>query len=179
MSLWTVLDMLRNDPHAFPQVEVKYDPDSPITAVIIHLRPHLDLLFSGRHQRLHTICLKKLQDPHPPVTLRYKDITLSSPKSILRRVDVSRAFGPTYAGEDLRYPGVWFSFEEDGRGEPMKPPSSHPEEKMQEVKRVLVSQKEHDTQEDALGEVAYCPIMDGDIFMAVVKVSIHLASRHI
>jgi hypothetical protein len=171
MSLWTALDMLRNDPHSFPQVDVKYDPDSPTTPVILHLRPHLDLLFSGKHQRLHTICLKKLQDPHPPVTLRYKNITLSSPKEILRRVGVSRAFGPTYAGDDLRYPGVWFSFEEDGRGEPMKPTPLHPEEKMQEVKRIIVSQNSaSDEPDDALSEVRICEIMYGDIENAIVKV---------
>ncbi|GJE84192.1 UPF0183-domain-containing protein [Phanerochaete sordida] len=170
MSLWTVLDMLRNDPHSFPQVDVKYDPDSPISPVILHLRPHLDLLFSGKHQRLHTICLKKLQDPHPPVTLRYKNMILSSPKDILRRVGVSRAFGPTYAGDDLRYPGVWFSFEEDGRADTLRPSSPQHEEKTQEVKRVIVSQKNaSEDADDVLSEVRVCDAMHGDIESAIVK----------
>lgn len=177
MSLWTVLDFLRNDPHSFPQVDVKYDPDSPTTPVILHLRPHLDLLFSGKHQRLHTICLKKLQDPHPPVTLRYKNLVLSSPQEVLRRVGVSRAFGPTYPGDDLRYPGVWFSFEEDSRGETLKPTPSHSEEKMQEVKRVIVSQKSgSEEQDDVLSEVRLCEAMRGDVESAIVKVGVLPAS---
>jgi hypothetical protein len=167
--------MLRRMQHIFPQVDVKYDPDaSSTTPIILYLRPHIDLLFSGKHQRLRTICIRKLRDTSPPVTLRYKDAVLSSPEEVLRRVGVSRTFGPTYttyAGEDLHYPGVWFSFEEDGLVEGRAGTQS--EDRMQEVKRVLVSQKEHDTQEgDALGEVTYCPIMDGDISSAVVKVSI-------
>ncbi|THV08445.1 UPF0183-domain-containing protein [Dendrothele bispora CBS 962.96] len=169
-SLWTILDMLRRMQHVFPQVDIKYDPDSSsITPIILHLRPHIDLLFSGKHQRLRTICVRKLRDTSPPVTLRYKDTVLSSPEEVLRRVGVSRTFGPTYAGDDLRYPGIWFSFEEDGLGEGRTGTQS--EDRMQEVKRVLVSQKELNTQEgDALGEVVYCPIMDGDISLAVVKV---------
>lgn len=171
MSLWTVLDILRNDPHSFPQADVKYDPDSPTTPVILHLRPHLDLLFSGSHQRLHSICLKKLQDPHPPVTLRYKNITLSSPQDILRRVGVSRAFGPTYPGDDLRYPGVWFSFEDDGRTETLRSTSPHPEDKMQEVRRVIVSQKSAvEGSDDVLSEVRVCEAMHGDVESAIVKV---------
>lgn len=171
MSLWTVLDMLRTDSHSFPQVDVKYDPDSAITPVILHLRPHLDLLFSGQQQRLHTICLKKLQDPYPPVTLSYKNEILSSPKEVLRRVGVSRSFGPTYPGDDLRYPGAWFSFDEDGRGESLKSPSPHPEDKMQEVKRVIVSQTNvDDVPEDVLSEVRECDVMHGDIEQAIIKV---------
>lgn len=165
------MDMLRSDSHAFPQVDVKYDPDSATTPVILHLRPHLDLLFSGQQQRLHTICLKKLQDPHPPVILSYKGESLSSPQQVLRRVGVSRAFGPTYPGDDLRYPGAWFSFEEDGRGESLKSPSPRPEDKMQEVKRVIVSQtSQDDVLEDVLSEVRECDPMQGDISEAIIQV---------
>ncbi|RDB22462.1 hypothetical protein Hypma_010078 [Hypsizygus marmoreus] len=169
-SLWTVLDMLRSLQHSFPQVDIKYDPDaSSTTPIILHLRPHLDLLFSGKHQRLHTICLRKLRDPNPPVTLRYKDTVLSSTEDALTRVAVRRTFGPTYPGDDLRYPGLWFSFEEDGMGEGMKGVFS--EDRMQEVKRVLISQKGNDGKgQDALEEVAEVPVMAGDIKQAVVKV---------
>ncbi|KAL0070671.1 hypothetical protein AAF712_001892 [Marasmius tenuissimus] len=168
-SLWTVLDAIRRMQHQFPQVDVKYDPDaSATTSIILHLRPHVDLLFSGKHQRLHTICIRKLRDPNPPVILRYKDSVLSSSDEVLRRVGVSRTFGPTYPGEDLRYPGLWFSFDEDGIGEGRK--GAHPEDRTQEVKRVLVSQKGLDKEGDALGEVGECPIMDGDIALALVKV---------
>lgn len=175
--MWAVLDLLRNLQHAFPQVDIKYDPDaSSVTPIILHLRPHLDLLFSGKHQRLHTICLRKLRDPNPPVTLRYKDVVLSSSEEILRRVIVSRTFGPTYPGDDLRYPGLWFSFEEDGIGEGLK--GAQLEDRMQEVKRVLISQKGNDGKDqDALDELAESSIMAGDIRQAVVKASTVVSLR--
>lgn len=163
--------MLRTLPHLFPQVDIKYDPDtSSTTPIILHIRPHLDLLFSGKHQRLRTICLRKLRDPNPPVILHYKDTILSSPEEVLRRVGISRTFGPTYAGEDLRYPGLWFSFEEDG-GNISHGKGTQQEDRMQEVKRVLISQKDLEGG-DALDEVVACPIMDGDVSLAVVKVYI-------
>ncbi|KAJ7665520.1 hypothetical protein B0H17DRAFT_1090776 [Mycena rosella] len=175
-SLWNVLDLLRRMQHSFPQVDVKYDTDTASTTpIILHIRPHLDLLFSGKQQRLHTIVLRKLRLEDPPVTLRYKDIVLSSPEDVLKRVFVSRTFGPTYPcpGDDLRadlrYPGVWFSFEEDGMGDGLKGIQS--EDRMQEVKRVIVSQKELDGEDrDALGELVECAAMDGDISRAIVKV---------
>ncbi|KIM90897.1 hypothetical protein PILCRDRAFT_811393 [Piloderma croceum F 1598] len=172
-SLWTVLDMLRSLQHMFPQVDIKYDPDtSSITPIILHLRPHIDLLFSGYHQRLHTICLRKLRDPNPPVTLRYRDTVLSSNEEVLIKVGISRTFGPTYPGDDLRYPGVLFSFEEDVIGEGLKSNAKHSEDRMQEVKRVIIGQKGVDAQDrDALDEVMECPVMFGDIARAVVKVN--------
>lgn len=174
-----MIEMLRQMQHLFPQVDIKYDPDaSSTTPIILHLRPHLDLLFSGKHQRLRTICVRKLRETNPPVTLRYKDTVLSSTDEVLRRVGVSRTFGPTYAGDDLRYPGVWFSFEEDGIGDG-RSGAAHHEDRMQEVKRVLISQKEADEQGDALGEVVECPIMNGDISLAVVKVRSWLCRRKV
>ncbi|THH07075.1 hypothetical protein EW146_g9426 [Bondarzewia mesenterica] len=170
-SLWTVLDIMRTQQHTFPHVDVKYDPDSSTTPIILHIRPHLDLLFSGRHQRLHTICVRRLRDPHPPLTLRYKNAVLSSTDKELRRVSVSRAFGPTYPGNDLRYPGVWFSFDEEGLGEGFKAVANPPEDRMQEVKRVLICQTGVDgTEQDALNEVDVCSIMHGELAEAIVKV---------
>ncbi|KAF8897631.1 hypothetical protein BD779DRAFT_1465771 [Infundibulicybe gibba] len=169
-SLWAVLDLLRRLQHIFPQVDVKYDPDTSIsTPIILHIRPHLDLLFSGKNQRLHTICLRKLRDQHPPLLLRYKDTVLSSTEEVLRRISISRTFGPTYPGDDLRYPGLWFSFDEDGIVENMK--AGHAEDRTQEVKRVFISQKGNDGKNrDALDEVIECPIMNGDIARAILKV---------
>ncbi len=90
---------------------------------------------------------------------------------MLRRVGVSKAFGPTYPGEDLVYPGVWFSFREDGGWEG---PSTSPatEDKMQEVKRVIVSQKtdSENEREDVLSEVRECQAMLTEIQEAVIKV---------
>ncbi|KAK0191081.1 hypothetical protein F5146DRAFT_1047050 [Armillaria mellea] len=169
-SLWTILDMLRRMQTTFPQIDIKYDPDSSSTTpIVLHLRPHLDLLFSGKHQRLRTICLRKLRDPNPPLTLRYKDASISSSEEVLRKVDVRRFFGPTYPGDDLRYPGLWFSFDEDGIAEGIKGVQS--DDKMQEVKRVFISQKDaNKDQVDALDEVEECSTMDGDVALAVVKV---------
>ncbi|KAF8746026.1 hypothetical protein AX14_004308 [Amanita brunnescens Koide BX004] len=164
-SLWTVIETLRGL-QQFPQVDIKYDPDASTTSqVIVHIRPHLDLLFSGRNQRLHTICLRKLRDQSPPVILRYKDAVLSSPDTIFKRVDVSRTFGPTYSGEDLRYPGVRFSFSNDVITEPSSP--TKVEDRTQEVKRVIITQRD---EQDALEEVRECPVMNGDIVRAVARV---------
>jgi len=147
---------MRNE---FPQVEVKFDIDSPTTPIIIHVRPHLDLLFSEYQQRLHTIVLKRFREV-PPVTIRFKDKVLLGPDQILRRVDVSRVVGPTYEGEELRYPGVWFSFDEH---------TIPPQDQNQEIKSITVSQ--HNGQDrDALEEVLECPVMCGDIARAVAKV---------
>lgn len=171
-SLWTIIEMLRGLQHLFPQVDIKYDPDSSTaTPIIIHLRPHIDLLFSGHHQRLHTISLRKLRDPNPPVTLKYKDTVLSSNDEVLIRIGVSRKFGPTYQGDDLRYPGVTFSFEDDTIGDSLKAVVKHSEDRSQEVKKVIINQKRADGEDrDALDEVTECPTMYGEIARAVVKV---------
>ncbi|KAF8165255.1 hypothetical protein B0H34DRAFT_688473 [Crassisporium funariophilum] len=169
-SLWNLLDTLRRNPHVYPQIDIKYDPDSSaITPIIVYIRPHIDLLFSRKQQRLHTICIRKLRDPHPPVTVQYNNIVLSSKDEVLRRVGVSRAFGPTYPGQELRYPGIWFSFDEDAIAEGMKAP--HAGDRMQEVKRILISQIAPEGQViDALDEVNENPVMAGDLARAVVKV---------
>ena len=81
-------------------------------------------------------------------------------------------FGPTYPGDDLRYPGISFSFEEDGRGESLKSPAPHTDDRQQEVKRILISQKSVDgEQRDALDEVTECSAMEGELMRAIVKVT--------
>lgn len=158
-SLWSIIELLRRMQNEFPQVDVKFDIDSPTTPIIIHVRPHLDLLFSEHQQRLHTIVLKRFRDV-PPVTIRFKDKALLGLDQILRRVDVCRAIGPTYEGEELRYPGIWFSFDEHAPA---------PQDQNQEIKTITISQ--HNGQDrDALEEVIECPVMCGDIARAVVKV---------
>ena len=142
----------------FPLVDVKFDIDSPATPVIIYIRPHLDLLFSEHHQRLRAIVLKRFRDV-PPVTIRFNDKILLVPDQVLRRIDVSRAVGPTYEGEELRYPGVWFSFDEH----------ADPQDQNQEIRSITVTQNNGQDQ-DALQEVLECPVMCGDIARAVVKV---------
>ena len=170
-SLWNVLDYLRGMQHFFPQVDVKYDPDSPTTPIILHIRPHLDLLFTGHQQRLHTISIRRLRDPNPPLTLMYKQGVLSSHEETLRKIGVSRMFGPTYPGDDMRYPGISFSFEEDVLGDTLKSTAPHADDRQQEVKRVIITQKTVDgEQRDALDEVSECAIMAGELSRAVAKV---------
>ncbi|CDO71275.1 hypothetical protein BN946_scf184908.g32 [Trametes cinnabarina] len=160
--------------HIFPQVDVKYDPDTPNTPIILHLRPHLDLLFSGQQQRLSTLSVKNLRDPNPPLTLTYKNSILSSSEDVLKKVGVSRMFGPTYPGEDLLYPGLSFSFDEETRQDTLKSPAAQTDDREQEVKRIVILPKNLDgAPRDALDEVGEYPNMDGELSKAVAKV-IHI-----
>ena len=166
-SLWSVLDLLRAHKHSFPQVDVQYDPDASTTPVILHIKPHFDLLFSATHQRLHTIAVRRLRDPNPPLTLTYKGNALSSPGKDLRRVNVNLAFGPTYPGEDLRYPGVRFCFDDEG----LRDKAKEHEDRSQEVVRLLITQTDPSGGEiDALSEVAVSPIVYGELAEAIAKV---------
>lgn len=184
-SLWAILDTLRRMQHYFPQIDITYDNDTSTTPpppILLHLRPHISLLFSGTHQRLHTIRIHNLRNTNPPLILKYKETVLSSPEEVLRRVGVSRTFGPTYpsgSGDDeLRYPGLWFSFDEDaGRGGVMSGEQvvgqgrRQSEDRMQEVKKIVISQKGPDGGvQDALDEVVECAAMHGDIERAIIKV---------
>jgi hypothetical protein len=171
-SLWKIIDQIRELQLAFSQVDLKFDPDSPSTTpIVLHIRPHLDLLFSGHQQRLHTICIRKLRDS-PPVTLRYKNDVLTSSNEVLRRRKVNRLIGPS--GDDLRFRGVRFSFEEDGIREGFSGSMGHTDDRMREVKQVIVSQKSPvENGGDALDEVLECSIMAGDVARAVVKANIH------
>lgn len=119
---------------------------------------------------MHTICIRKLRDPNPPVTVQYNENILSSPTEVLRRVAVSKIFGPTYPGDELRYPGIWFSFDEDRIGEGLK--IQHSGDRTQEVKRIIISQLNPSGKEiDALDEIDERPVMAGELARAVVKVS--------
>lgn len=163
-----MLDLLRAHKHFFPQVDVQYDPDASTTPVILHIKPHFDLLFSGTHQRLHTIAVRRLRDPNPPLNLTYRGNVISSPSKEFRRVNVNLAFGPTYPGEDLRYPGVRFCFDDEG----LRDKAKEQEDRSQEVVRLLITQTEPSGGEiDALSEVAVSPIMYGELAEAIAKVS--------
>lgn len=169
-SLWNVLDYLRQRSQLFNQVDVKYDPDATASPVVVHVRPHLDLLFSPAHQRLHTIAIRQLQDS-PPLTVGYKGAVLSAPGAEFRRKDASIAFGPTYEGDDLRYPGVRFCFAGDNATSPTAPSGQGDRE--QRVQRILVTQADADPNagpRDPLSEVLPCTAMDGELAEAVVRV---------
>ncbi|KAL4241914.1 PHAF1 family protein [Abortiporus biennis] len=84
---------------------------------------------------------------------------------------VSRAFGPTYPGYDLRYPGAWFSFDDDGRTEGLRGSSQRSDDRTQEVKRVVVTQRlDNNELEDPLSEVKPCRVMMADIEKCIIKV---------
>jgi hypothetical protein len=105
--------------------------------------------------------------------VQYNNTVLSSATDILRRLGVSKVFGPTYAGDELRYPGIWFSFDDDIIGEGIK--AAHAGDRTQEVKRIIISQIEQEPPNvihDALDEVHECASMAGELARAVVKVSV-------
>jgi hypothetical protein len=186
---------LREDTTRFPQVEVKFDQQQPaLSPILLHIRPHIDLLFSPKGQRLHTISIRRLRQPGnsttPTIlTLRYalhdagEYVVLSAPNVVLRRANVNKVFGPTYQSEVLSFPGVWFAFEEDVgalRTSPQPPsssssPSSQSQDRNAEVKRIVVCQRSKDTT-DALGELLDAPCMEGEAERVVVVVSVYNAS---
>jgi hypothetical protein len=182
-SIWNVLDMLRESKTQFPQVDIKFDPQSALTSpIILHIRPHIDLLFSGLGQRLYTIAIRRLRPVNNnshSLIVRYREQVISAPSVMLRRASVGKIFGPTYAGDALRFPGMWFSFEEDGHAEGGlgKKSEERDRDRLQEVKRIIVCQRPVDSEGgmggegDALDEVGECPILYGDLRRAVVKVS--------
>ncbi|CAE6478320.1 unnamed protein product [Rhizoctonia solani] len=173
-SLFDVLDFLRRpSPPTFPSISVKYDTASPANSpIILHLRPHLDLLFTRRTQRLHTISLSLLRNSqiHIPLVLSYKNEVLSGPDVIPHRTAVQRMMGPTYKGEHMRYPGVWFSFEDDV---PVAVGATNATEGNAEVKRVVVTQREEQIEqelEEDSDELVPSSNMYGELKKAVIKI---------
>ncbi|KAB5594594.1 hypothetical protein CTheo_1916 [Ceratobasidium theobromae] len=172
-SLFDVLAFLRrSSPPIFPSVSVKFDTSQAVLSpIILHLRPHLDLLFTRHTQRLHTISLSLHRNihSHPPLVLSYKSEVLSGPDVVLRRTAVQRMMGPTYKGERMRYPGVWFSFEDDTPGVSSSN-NGNAVEGNAEVKRVVVTQRQETEQdkEDA-DEILPNPAMYGDVRKAIIK----------
>ncbi|KAJ1308477.1 hypothetical protein OPQ81_004181 [Rhizoctonia solani] len=173
-SLFDVLNFLRRpSPPTFPSISVKYDTTSPaLSPIILHLRPYLDLLFTRHTQRLHSISLSlhRNNQLHIPLVLNYKNELLSGPDVVPRRTTVQQMMGPTYKGERMRYPGVWFSFEDDVPGTTGTVNSA---EGNAEVKRVVVTQRqeqsENEKEEDS-EELVPNSTMHGDIKKAVIKI---------
>lgn len=102
--------------------------------------------------------------------LSYKNEVISGPDVVPHRIAVQRMMGPTYKDERMRYPGVWFSFEDDTSGATGVTNSA---EGNPEVRRLVVTQRqeqsEHEKEED-LEELAPNPTMYGDIRKAVIKI---------
>lgn len=174
-SLWAVVDLLRHNTTLFPRVEVKFDAysDAALSPIVLRINSHLDLLFTAKHQRLKTISLRRLSDASPPITLTYKDTVLQSAsnhKEVLRRSDISKHFGPTYAGDGLQYPGISFMFEEDS-GFGASIPGSPNNDRQREVRRIVISQASEQSDSDALDEVNECEAMEGSLRRAVIKAS--------
>lgn len=180
---------MREDTTRFPHVDIKFDQQQPaISPIILHLRPHVDLLFSPRGQRLHTISIRRLRPlPNGAVstilTLRYalhevgEMTVLSSPSMVLRRSDVNKVFGPTYPGEALSFPGIWFAFDEEAAApfpSPHSRTSSPPlaaaalgPDRNAEVKRIVVCQRFKDVTD---GEVLVCPSMERELKCVTAEV---------
>lgn len=159
-SLWTILEFLRQQQTAFPQISVSFDNSAPTTSpVLLHVRPYLDLLFSPTQQRLHSISIFHIGDD-PPLVLRYNSQVILSPDCSLRRSDVSRIFGPTYAGSTMRYPGLSFSFEEDGQSSFPKKQSLDDRHLL--VRRLTLTQYPKSTQATAvdLDLILPCPALE-------------------
>jgi len=173
-SLWKVLEYLREAKVSHPQVNVKYDPENPVASpIILHVLPYLDLLFSGIYQRLHTIAVRRL---HPaslgmPVMLRYRDTILAAPNRPLRKSGVTRYFGPTYSGDVMKYPGIWFAFHEDGEDTSTGSKYNQGDDRASEVKRVVIHQKGIEGQRpDSLDELVECEAMFEELSKVIVKV---------
>jgi hypothetical protein len=197
-SLWTILDLLREDAARFPHVDIKFDQQQPaISPIILHIRPHVDLLFSPRGQRLHTISVRRLrQPPNTAVStilaIRYalheagEMAVLSSPNVVLRRSDVNKVFGPTYPGEVLSFPGVWFAFEEEAatplsssrsrNSSPPLAPAALGPDRNAEVKRIVVCQRFKDAT-DGSREVLVCPSMERELKCVSVEVNMLRLTR--
>lgn len=177
-SLFDVLAFLRRpSPPTFPSVSVKFDTAQPaVSPIILHLRPHLDLLFTRHTQRLHTISLslRRNAHSHPPLVLSYKSEVLSGPDVVLTRTAVQRTMGPTYKGERMKYPGVWFSFDEDTPGA-VSGGGVNTSDGNTEVKRIVLTQRQESGEgekEESTDEVIPNSVMYGDIKRAAIKVSI-------
>ncbi|CAE6443513.1 unnamed protein product [Rhizoctonia solani] len=175
-SLFDVLDFLRRpSPPMFPSISVKYDAASPaLSPIILHLRPYLDLVFSRKTQRLQTISLSlHLNNQiHIPLVLNYKNEVLSGPDVVPRRTAVQRMMGPTYKDERMKYPGVWFSFEDDASGATGVINST---EGNAEIKRVVVTQRQEQNEPEKeeteeLDGLIPNSTMYGDIKKAVIKI---------
>jgi hypothetical protein len=79
-------------------------------------------------------------------------------------------FGPTYAGDALKFPGLLFSFEEDGMVEGTLGKKNEERDRQQEVKRIIITPRpaEDGSEQDPLEEVVECPAMYGDLRRALV-----------
>jgi hypothetical protein len=164
-SLWSVLEFLRQQQTAYPQITISFDDSTPSNSpVLLHIRPYVDLLFSPTQQRLHTISISHF-GIDPPLILRYNTQVLLSPNVPLRRSDVSRVFGPTYAGSVMRYPGLSFSFDEDGSNNLTKKGSG--EDRLQQVRRLTLTQQPVTSHSQApvvdLDTIYVCPSLMGEL----------------
>lgn len=175
-TLWAVLEYLREAKVSYPQVIVKYDSESPaVTPIVIHILPYVDLLFSTHSQRLRTISLRGLRSSSQgmPLVLRYRNTVLASSYQPLRKGGVAKFFGPTYPGDIMRYPGIWFGFKEDGEDISATIRGTAGDDRDPEVKKIVIQQKHvEDGIGESLIEVSECSVMLGGIRRAVVKVRI-------
>ncbi|KAL1931629.1 hypothetical protein VTP01DRAFT_9772 [Rhizomucor pusillus] len=115
-SLWDTIQLLKDRPHYFSTVELKYSQEEPIKYDFIIALPlnGINLRFDGSSQRMKSI---ECFDPSK-VKLTYQNSDVSSDRSIPTFLQIYRSFGPTYPGEfdwersiyTLKYPGLAFTF---------------------------------------------------------------------
>lgn len=175
MSLWKILEYLRENKVSYPQVKVTYDTDNPIVSpIVVRVLPSLDLIFSGYPQRLRSITLRQPNSSGigmPALVLRYKSAILAAPSHKLRKAGVINTFGPTYPGDIVRYPGVTFSCLDDvnelGTVQQQKPTDST----TLEIQKIVVQPIESTETDDTVNDIMEYPVMYGDISHVIAEVS--------
>lgn len=175
LSLWKVLEYLRENKVSYPQVKVTYDTDNPnVSPIVVRVLPCLDLIFSGYSQRLRSISLRQPNSNSvgmPALILRYKSVVLAAPNHPMRKAGVVNTFGPTYSGDIIRYPGIIFSCLDDGneigKGQQRKPVDST----ALEIQKIVIQPIEAMEADESMRETIEYPIMIGDISHVIAEVS--------
>ncbi|CAG8627547.1 8467_t:CDS:10, partial [Paraglomus brasilianum] len=116
VSIWDIINSLREQAIAFPTVDFKYNEESPLTTDLFLSLPAngINLRFDGSTQRLKLIEVYDFSR----LRLTYNENEISSSRTKPTSVLVYNRFGPTVRGEfeiskneyTLNYPGVSFIF---------------------------------------------------------------------
>ncbi|CAG8518124.1 9392_t:CDS:10 [Paraglomus occultum] len=115
VSIWDIINSLREQTIAFPTVDCKYSEESPLTDLFLSLPANgINLRFDGSTQRLKSIEIYDFSR----LRLTYAENEISSSRTKPTAVLVYKKFGPTFRGEfeisnneyTLNYPGISFIF---------------------------------------------------------------------
>ncbi|GJJ07403.1 hypothetical protein Clacol_001605 [Clathrus columnatus] len=176
ISLWKVLEYLRENKVSYPHVKVTYDIDNPtVSPVVIRVLPCLDLLFSGYHQRLRSISLRQIRSTNnigmPALVLLYKNVVLAAPDHILDKARVINTFGPTYPGDIVRYPGVTFSCLDDGGEVEKRQRQKNTDSASLEIQKIVIQQIDELDIDENVDTVMEYPIAFGDVLRVIAEVN--------